>query len=340
MTDAVHDDGIGAVSIHGHARPEAPRVSVIVPAWNEAANMNELFAELAETFNAAGLDAEVVLVDDGSTDGTFEAAEAAAGAAGLTARTRLLRHSRNRGKTEALISAAGVARGESIVLFDADLQHATDEIPRFVEKLDAGADLVAGQKIGKYDKRFISGIYNRLARAIFRVPARDMNSMKAFRAEVLEGMRLRHDWHRYLVVLAHAEGYRIEELEIELLPRRHGESKYTGSWRIIVGMLDLLAVWAQLVFARKPMLFFGVTGIGLIAAGAVTGIVALILRFGFQFGFRPLLTLVTLLVVSGLLLFVLGFLAEMVAGLRGEMEDLRRERRELGRSRDAGERGA
>jgi len=307
-------------------------VSVIVPAYNEADNMVELFAELAATFEAGRLDAEVVLVDDGSSDGTLDAARDASGAAGLSDRTTLLRHSRNRGKTEALQTAASAAAGEFLVLFDADLQHDTDEIPRFIDKLDEGADLIAGRKVGKYEKRFISGVYNRLARVIFRVPARDMNAMKAFRAEVLEGMRLRHDWHRYLVVLAHAEGYLVDEIDIELRPRRHGSSKYSGSWRIVVGMLDLVSVWVQLVFARKPMLFFGVTGLALIGAGALTGLVALVLRFGFQQGFRPLLTLVTLLVVSGLLLFVLGFLAEMMAGLRSEVEELRRDRGESRRS--------
>lgn len=335
MSDVVQDDGtLQAVSIHGHARSSRPRVSVIVPAYDEADNMPELFAELSRTLEATGLDAEVVLVDDGSADGTFESARDASRAAGIEGRTVLLRHSRNRGKTEALVTAAAKARGDILVLFDADLQHATDEIPRFVERIEQGADLVAGRKVGKYEKRFISGIYNRLARAIFRVPVRDMNSMKAFRAEVLDGLRLRHDWHRYLVVLAHADGYRVGEIDIELHPRRHGRSKYSGSWRVVVGMLDLVSVWVQLVFSRKPMLYFGVTGLALIAGGALTGVVALVLRFGFGLGFRPLLTLVTLLVVSGLLLFVLGFLAEMVAGLRGEIDELKRERAALRGSDD------
>lgn len=315
-----------------------PRVSVIVPALDEAANMPDLFREMAATFRGHGLRGEVVLVDDGSTDGTFDAAEAAAEAAGFEPHeVRLLRHRRNRGKTEALVTAAAVARGEYLVLFDADLQHATDDIPRFVEALDAGADLVAGRKVGAYDKRMVSSVYNRLARMIFGVPARDLNAMKAFRAEVLDRVTLRHDWHRYLVVLAHAEGFAIDEIDIELFPRRHGAPKYSGQGRILVGMLDLVSVWFQLVFSRKPMLFFGVTGLALLAAGGITGIVALILRFGFGQGFRPLLTLVLLLVVSGLVLFVLGFLAEMIAGLRGDIEDLKRERRALRRRHPDGE---
>ncbi len=338
MTDGAPDDGTVRAASPTSAAPPAtgaaapdrdPRgagVSIIVPAYDEADNMPELFAELAATLRAHELSAEVVVVDDGSTDGTTEAARAAARDAGVE-RLTVLRHRRNRGKTEALLSAAAVARGRYLVLFDADLQHSTEEIPRFIERLEGGLDVVTGRKVGAYDKRFVSGVYNRLARAIFRVPVHDMNAMKAFRAEVLERLTLRHDWHRYLVVLAHAEGYRVGEIDVELHPRRHGAPKYSGRGRIVIGMLDLVSVWFQLVFSRKPMLFFGVTGLALLVAGGITGVVALVLRFGFGHGFRPLLTLVTLLVVSGLLLFVLGFLAEMIAGLRGEVEALKRDRR-------------
>lgn len=302
------------------------RASVIIPAFNEVENMPDLFRELAAAFASGSLDAEVVLVDDGSTDGTLEAARRAASEAGLPD-ARFLRHRRNRGKTEALLTGARAARGEFLVLFDADLQHSPEEIPRFVGKLEEGWDVVAGRKVGTYEKRLVSGIYNWLSRRVFRVPAHDMNAMKAFRRGVLEELRLRKDWHRFLVVLAHARGFGITEIDIRLYPRRHGEPKYAGRGRIVIGMLDLIAVWFQLVFSRKPMLFFGVTGLGLLALGGVTGLVALWLRFGLGQGYRPLLTLVLLLVVSGLLLFVLGFLAEMVASLRAEIEELRRDRR-------------
>lgn len=301
-----------------------PRISVLVPAYDEAANMPELFAELAATFAEHHLAAEVVLVDDGSGDGTAEAAEEAAARAGLGGAAVVLRHRANLGKTEAMLTAAEAARGEYLVLFDADLQHSTEEIPRFAAKLDEGYDLVAGRKVGRYEKRFISSVYNRLARTIFKVPVRDLNSMKAFRAEVLTGLRLRHDWHRYFVVLAHARGYRLGELDIDLLPRRHGEAKFSGRRRILIGMLDMVSVWFQLVFGRKPLLFFGTSGLAMIAAGCATGIAALVLRFGLGLGYRPLLTLVLLLVVGGLLLFILGFLAETMAQLRDEIEDLKR----------------
>ncbi len=308
--------------VAAHSRPA--EVSIIVPAYNEAEVMPELFSELAETLRTHGLDAEVVLVDDGSDDGTYEAAEKAVAESGL-ARVLLLRHRNNRGKTEALVTAAREADGELLVLFDADLQHSTEEIPRFVQELRSGYDVVTGRKVGKYDKRIVSAAYNRLSRAIFKVPVHDLNAMKAFRKDILGDLHLRHDWHRYLVVLAHAQGYRIAEIDIELHPRRRGESKYTGRKRILVGMLDLVAVWFQLVFSRKPMLFFGVTGLVVLGLGALTGLVALYMRFVMGVGFRPVLTLVALLTTVGLLLFVVGFLAEMIATLRGEVEDLRRE---------------
>ena len=318
--------GVGAKAGEAVTDVRGPRISVLVPAYDEAENMPELFAEFAATFARHELSAEVVLVDDGSADGTAEAAAAAAERAGLETAV-VLRHRTNRGKTEAMLTASEAARGEYLVLFDADLQHSTEEIPRFAAKLDEGYDMVAGRKVGRYEKRFVSAVYNRLARAIFRVPVRDLNSMKAFRADVLGELTLRHDWHRYLVVLAHDRGYRLGELDIDLHPRRHGRPKFSGRRRILVGMLDLVSVWFQLVFGRKPLLFFGTTGLALIAAGGVTGGAALVLRFGFGTGYRPLLTLVLLLVVGGLLLFVLGFLAEMMAQLRDELEELRRERR-------------
>jgi hypothetical protein len=125
-------------------------------------------------------------------------------------------------------------------------------------------------------------------------------------------------------VLAHARGFRLTEIDIELHPRRAGTSKYTGSWRIVVGMMDLFSVWFLLLFSRKPLLLFGTAGAALIALGALVGGVALWLRFVHGMGFRPLLTLVLLLEVVGVLLLVSGLLAEMVAQLREEVSELRR----------------
>lgn len=294
--------------------------AVIIPAYDEVENMADLFENLASTFQRHGLGGEVILVDDGSADGTAE--QAAAQAGGL-ARFQLVRHRRNLGKTEALLSGAAVAQADWIILFDADLQHSTDEIPRFLAEIEKGFDIVCARKIGGYEKGLVSRIYNWLSRSIFRVPVRDLNSMKIFRKSILDEIRLRHDWHRFFVVLAHARGYRVGEIDVALHARRHGRSKYSGSGRILIGTLDLLSVWFQLFFSRKPMILFGIPGMGLFLLGILLGAVAIVARL-MGHGFRPLLTLVVLLVIIGPLLFCFAFLAEMVASLRAEVDDLRR----------------
>jgi glycosyltransferase involved in cell wall biosynthesis len=302
--------------------PEIRRnFAVVIPAYDEAENVPELFRRLRETFDRHGLDGEVVLVDDGSTDGT---AERAAEAGRAFARFRLVRHPRNLGKTEALLTGAEAAESEWIVLLDADLQFSTEEIPRFLAEAERGYDIVCGRKVGEYEKAWVSRIYNGISRRVFGVPVRDLNAMKAFRKRILDEIRLRHDWHRFFVVLAHARGYRVGEIDIALHPRLYGRSKYTGRARVVIGILDLLAVWFQLFFGRKPMLFFGVPGLALLGLGALTGVVAVTLRL-LGHGFRPLLDLVVLLTVLGAVLFCFGFLADMVETLRGEVEDLRRD---------------
>ena len=305
--------------------------SLIVPAFNEAPVIPDLVRELKAAFERHGLDGEVLLVDDGSTDGTAELAEREG--AGWD-RFHVLRHKMNRGKTEAMLTAADAASEPLLVLFDADLQHTPDEIPRFLERLDEGWDIVTGRKVGSYDKKAVSSIYNRLSRRIFDVPVSDLNSMKAFRAEVLVGLSLRHDWHRFFVVLAHARGASVSEIDIDLHPRRAGEAKYGGALRILIGLLDLVSVWFLLLFSRKPLLLFGGTGLALASLGLLITVVTVYLRFvhpvlGFDpyippMGYRPLLYLVMLLETLGFLLFGFGLVSEQVAQVRDELEAARK----------------
>jgi glycosyltransferase involved in cell wall biosynthesis len=310
--------------------PPAPRLpeqvrsnfAVLVPAFDEVENIPALVRELRATFERHDLRGEVILVDDGSTDGTAEAArhEALAWPA-----LRVVGHRRNFGKTEAIVTGAAATDATFLVLFDADLQHRTEEIPRFLAKLDEGWDIVTGRKVGPYDKRFVSSVYNRLSRAIFDIPVSDLNSMKAFRRDILDEVRLRHDWHRFFVVLAYARGFSMSEIDIELHPRRHGVAKYAGRSRIVTGLLDLVAVSFFLFFARKPLVLFGASGLLLTAAGLVVGLTTIGLRIAQlmpPFGFRPLLYLVILLEVLGVLLFGLGFLAELMAQQHAELDAL------------------
>jgi glycosyltransferase involved in cell wall biosynthesis len=298
------------------------RFAVIVPAYNEVDNVPELVAELRATWERHGLDGEVVLVDDGSTDGTAERAEAEG-----WDRLKVVRHRRNFGKTEALVTGAEVTDAEWLVLYDADLQHDTEEIPRYLDKLAEGWDIVTGRKVGRYEKAGVSGTYNRLSRALFKVPVSDLNSMKAFRRTVLDEVPLRHDWHRFFVVIAYDRGFTVSEIDITLHPRRHGEAKYSARSRIVVGFLDLMAVAFFLFFSRKPMLFFGLSGLVTAGLGVVVGLVTIVLRITHvmpPFGFRPLLYLVILLETLGFLLFGFGLVAEMMAQQHTELDNFRR----------------
>jgi hypothetical protein len=178
-------------------------------------------------------------------------------------------------------------------------------------------------------------VYNGLCRWLFGVRVTDLNSVKAYRREVMDGLTTRPDWHRFMVVIAATEGFRLAERPVPLQPRRAGKSKF-GIGRIPVGVLDLMSVWFQLRFGRKPMLFFGVSGAGLILLGFLVGVYALIERYVLEQGNRAFLYLVLLLVLAGLLLFGFGFVGEMLAGTREEVRALRREI-DQGRGRDSGD---
>jgi glycosyltransferase involved in cell wall biosynthesis len=304
-------------------------VSVLVPAKDEAENLPDFVRLCEEALRGAGFTFEVVVVDDGSRDGTGAVLD----------RLRheypfltVVTHRRQRGIADALRSAGEAARGDIFVFYPADLQYLPEDIPALVRPiLDGAADVVTGTKQGKYEKAFVSSIYNGLCRWLFGVRVTDLNSVKAYRREVMDGVPLRPDWHRFMVVIAAADGYRLTARPVPLHPRRAGTSKFT--WRRIpVGVLDLISVWFQLRFGRKPMLFFGLAGAILFLVGLVAGITALVLRFAYGIGFRPLLNLVETMVISGIALFGFGFVGEMVAGMREENREMLRQ---LARSRPA-----
>jgi len=291
------------------------KVSVIVPAYNEALNIDILLEELSK---ALSQEYEIIIIDDGSNDETYAIAEKARSKYPFL---RVAQHNRNLGKTQTIITGAAIASGDILVVFDADLQFASSDIPRLIEKIDQGADVCVGWKQGKYEKWLVSSIYNYLARKIFKLEVHDINAVKAFRKEVLEQIELRKDWHRYIVPLAAVRDYRITEIPVKLYPRRFGKPKYQSPFRILIGFFDLLAVGFQMTFMRKPMLYFGAIGTVSIFLGFVIGIITVILRL-LGHGFRPLLYLVILLIIGGLMLFALGFLGEAVATITDRLEKL------------------
>jgi glycosyltransferase involved in cell wall biosynthesis len=296
-------------------------VSVLVPAKDEAENLPLFMEQAAAAFAGSPVSYEVVVVDDGSEDATWAVLQE------LQERypfLRTARHRTRRGIADALRTGYLHARGRVLVFYPADLQYKPEDIPRLVAPILAGeSDMVTGHKQGVYEKAFVSRVYNRLSRTLFAVPVRDLNSVKAYRREIMDVLPVRPDWHRYMIVIAAAYGYTVSEIPVPLYPRHAGKSKF-GIGRIPVGVLDMLSVWFELRFAKKPLLLFGMLGAALFALGVLTGVVAVLIRVLAGVGFRPLLNLVETCVITGSIFFVGGLLGEMIAGQRAEVREMRR----------------
>jgi glycosyltransferase involved in cell wall biosynthesis len=292
-------------------------VSVLVPARDEAENLPQFMELCAKAFAGARARYEVIVIDDGSKDSTWSVLET------LKAKhpfLRTLRHRSGRGIADALRSGYLAARGEVLVFYPADLQFMPEDIPRLAGPVLAGeSDMVTGFKEGKYEKAFVSRIYNGLSRALFDIPVRDLNNVKAYRREIMDMQPVRPDWHRYMIVLAAEQGFTVTEVPVALHPRNAGKSKF-GLSRIPIGVLDMLSVWFELRFSRKPLLAFGVLGASMFLLAAIGGV--LLLTTGL--GTRPVWAVIQTALILGSIFFATGILGEQVATLRAELRDSRR----------------
>jgi glycosyltransferase involved in cell wall biosynthesis len=299
-----------------------PDVTVFVPARNEEGNVPVLIDKIARTFADCGIRGEVVFVNDGSTDGTLREAEEAARRHPFV---RIVTHRRNLGLTEAMKTGFAHARGDRIVFLCADLTSDPEEdIPKLLGKMDEGYDMVVGWRQGRADGKVpASRVYNAICRWLFDVDAHDMNWVKAFTREVMEDLTLRSDWHRFLYMLAAAKGYRVGEVPTNYYPRKRGRSKFGWS-RIPISFLDVIALKFQTVFSRKPMLFFGGLGVVLVTVGGALFLYLAYLWWTLHTQLRPIFTLAMMFVLSGLQLFVTGFLADLVATCDDRVEKLER----------------
>ena len=299
--------------------PGAVDVSVLVPARDEAENLPLFMAQASEAFAAAPERYEVIVVDDGSRDESWELLQRLQSQYPFL---HIARHRSPRGIADALRTGFLHARGDVLVFYPADLQYRPSDIPRLVAPILAGeSDMVTGRKEGVYEKAFVSRIYNRLSRSLFDVPVRDLNSVKAYRREVMDVLPMRPDWHRYMIVVAAAAGYSVTEIPVPLYPRHAGKSKF-GIGRIPVGTLDMLSVWFELRFAQKPLLLFGMMGAALFGVGVLAGLAALATLLLRGVGIRAVWTIIQTCLIVGSIFFVGGLLGEMIAGQRAEVRQL------------------
>jgi len=296
-------------------------ISVVIPVHDEERSVGPLLDELAATLDHLGEEWEVLFVDDGSTDGTF----AALGRLhDERTNVRIVRLRRNFGKAAALQAGFREAAGDVIVTIDGDGQDDPAEIPRLLAKLDEGFDLVSGWKAKRRDplsRRLPSKLFNAVTSRMSGLRLHDMNcGFKAYRAEVVRGLRIYGELHRYIPVLAHYRGFRVAELPVNHRPREHGRSRY-GMERYVRGFLDLLTVTFMGRYRHRPLHLFG--GLGLLF-GLIGSIVlvylAVVKLTGHAIGQRPLLTLGVLLVVVGMQLLSLGLISELITSHHEERD--------------------
>ena len=288
-------------------------ISVVVPVHNEERSVALLLDELGSALDGIGRPWEAVFVDDGSTDGTFSALTRLHDAGD---NVRIVRLRRNFGKAAALQAGFEEARGDVVVTIDGDLQDDPAEIPRLLAKLDEGFDLVSGWKAKRRDplsRRIPSRIFNSVSGRMSGLRLHDLNcGLKAYRAEVLHGLRLYGELHRFVPVLAHYRGFRVAEVPVNHRPREHGRSRY-GMERYVRGFLDLLTVTFMGRYRHRPLHLFGGLGLVLSLLGGVVLVYLAALKLAGQaIGHRPLLTLGVLLVVVGIQLLSLGLLSELI----------------------------
>ena len=301
-----------------------PELSIVIPIRNESENIPRLYQELTTALGRFGRSYELLMIDDGSTDNSFELL---AGLQADDSRLRVISFRRNFGQTAAFAAGFAMARGRYIITSDGDLQNDPADIPAMVERLEQGFDIVCGWRKNRKDpfvsRRLPSIIANRIISIATGVALHDYGcSLKVFRAEVVKPLKLYGEMHRFLPAIASEMGVRIDEVVVNHRARVHGRSKY-GISRTVRVILDLLTVKFLLSYSTRPLQIFGLVGLtmGLVGA-AVTGWLSIQRLLGYQaIGNRPLLLFGILLIFTGVQLITLGLLAELQARTYHESQD-------------------
>jgi len=297
---------------------QAVAISVVVPVMNEEQNVRPLYEKLSAQLNALGRNYEVIFVDDGSTDKTF--AELKTLHANNPSIVRVIRFRRNFGKTPALVAGFSRCQGEIVFTMDGDLQDDPQEIPRFLEKLDEGYDLVSGWKYPRLDpisKTFPSHVFNGLVSTMTGVHLHDINNgFKAYRREVIEDnhLKLYGEFHRFVPVMAHWRGFSVTEIKVHHHPRQYGVSKF-GARRFARGLIDLMNVLFLTTFLRTPLRFFAPLGFWTFLLGVLVDGFVVVRSYVFTHDpirNHPLLFVGILLMIFGVNFILTGLQSEMI----------------------------
>ena len=250
-------------------------LSIVIPVLNEEASLNELVRRIDDVANRTGYAMQIVFVDDGSTDRSWEIIRQLASSSATASSSPIegIRFRRNFGKAAALTAGVEAANGDYIVTMDADLQDDPNEIPRLIEKMEAGFDVVSGWKKERHDpwhKVWPSRLFNWMVSRLTNVVLHDHNcGLKAYRKEVFQEVRIYGEMHRFIPVLAASRGWRVTELVVQHHPRQHGVSKY-GFTRFFKGFLDLFTVYFLTGYQQRPQHLLGT--IGLLSFGLGTAL--------------------------------------------------------------------
>jgi len=289
-------------------------ISVVVPLYNEKESLPELMRGIAEALGAYGKRYEVVFVDDGSSDGSFE--EVRSLHAAYNDRVRAIRFSRNCGKSAALSAGIAAANGEVIITMDADLQDDPAAIPEMSAKLEEGWDVVSGWKKVRRDpfgKTFPSKVWNLLTSIVSGLRLHDFNcGFKAYRRDAARSLDIYGERHRYLPALAHWDGCRVTEIIVPHHPRKFGKSKF-GAWRMFNGAMDMITLLFLRRYMKSPMHFFGILGMLLIAVGmCVLGYFGVEWALTGTMRIRPLTLLAVGSMIMGVQFISIGLIGEMI----------------------------
>lgn len=292
---------------------ERPKLSIVVPFFNEEESIRPLHAAIVAAVEPLGQGFEMVFVDDGSRDRTFETAEALAR---VDPRVRVVKFRRNYGQTPAMAAGIEQARGDVIVTMDGDLQNDPADIPRLIEKIDEGCDIVVGWRHERQDKLISRKIPSRAANALIArvtgVPIHDNGcSLKAYRATLIKRIPLYSEMHRFIPAVAFIAGPRIAELKVRHHARRFGRSKY-GLSRIYKVLLDLLVIKTVASFTSRPLTWFGMLSLPLLAAAALLLGATLVSLADAGRLFLPIAGSAVIFLMSAVILLSAGAVAELV----------------------------